>query len=107
MPRHFVNTGETELMGDKAMTNENNEKKRTEGEPAATRNWAAFCGPSGAGFEGCCGPDMKAMADGCDCGGFLKRHRLAAFTMFTVAALTFLIGIGGSILGIIAFFRTL
>jgi hypothetical protein len=51
--------------------------------------------------------DAGEMSVGCPCGAVLKEHRFAAFTVLTGVALTFLIGVTGSILGIIAFFRTI
>jgi hypothetical protein len=47
------------------------------------------------------------MAGYCPCGAALKKHRFMFFTALAGIALTFLIGVTGSILGIIAFFRTI
>ncbi|MHC4295325.1 MAG: hypothetical protein ACYSTL_07045, partial [Planctomycetota bacterium] len=57
--------------------------------------------------ESCCGPMMAEMMQQCPCGSFLKNHWLAAFTIFAMMLLMFLISQVGGILGIIAFFRTL
>ncbi len=61
------------------------------------------------GFEmpGCCGPETAETVQSCPCGSFLKGHRLAAFAVFSLIALMFLISQVGGILGIIAFFRTM
>jgi hypothetical protein len=50
---------------------------------------------------------MAEMMQQCPCGSFLKNHWLAAFTIFAMMLLMFLISQVGGILGIIAFFRTL
>ena len=55
----------------------------------------------------CCGPEMAEMMNQCPCGSFLKRHWLAAFAMFSLVGLAFLISQVGGGMGIIAFFRTL
>jgi len=50
---------------------------------------------------------MGEMVQGCPCGSFLKEHRLAAFAVFSLIVLMFLISQVGGIFGIIGFFRTL
>ncbi len=55
----------------------------------------------------CCGPEAEAAAAECPCASFFKKHPLAAFGMFSVMLLMFLISQVGGILGIIAFIRTL
>jgi len=51
----------------------------------------------------CCGTEM---AKGCPCGTVLREHRIVTISVFVGIALTLLIGLSGSILGFIAFFRT-
>jgi hypothetical protein len=73
--------------------------------------------PSGSGLLGmpCCsenvdwsapGRDIGQMMQACPCGGWLRRHRLAAYAVLTVVGLGFLALQVGWILGVIAFFRT-
>jgi len=47
------------------------------------------------------------MMQACPCTGWLRRHRLAAYSALAVMGLGFLALQVGWILGIIAFFRTL
>ena len=63
--------------------------------------------PKGFDFAACCGPMMKEMMQSCPCGAMMKRHWLAAFVIFSLVVLAFLISQVGGILGIIAFIRTL
>ncbi len=55
----------------------------------------------------CCGPEAPETASGCPCGSMIKDHKLAAFVMFSLFLLMFLISQVGGILGIVAFVRTL
>jgi hypothetical protein len=89
------------------MSSEKDETKRVEGQN--TRPWHKRmpCGPSSSAMADCCGSDASERAESCSCGAVLKEHRFAVFTVFTGIALTFLVGVTGSILGIIAFFRTI
>ena len=52
----------------------------------------------------CCGPEAAEAARGCPCGSMIKDHKFAAFTMFSLFLLMFLISQVG---GILAFVRTL
>ncbi len=63
--------------------------------------------PTGPDMPGGCGPEMAEMMRQCQCGQFLKKHWLAALTVFMLIVLAFFISQIGGILGIIAFFRTL
>ncbi len=81
--------------------------KRTESQAAKPWEEWMSCGPSGSGMAECCSSSVREMAGYCPCGAALKKHRFMFFTALAGIALTFLIGVTGSILGIIAFFRTI
>jgi hypothetical protein len=61
-------------------------------------------------LEGCCGfsaDEMLGSMRGCPCASMMKGSRKALFGFFLGGSLLFLIVVGGWILGVTAFLRTL
>jgi len=74
------------------------ERPRTRTGSETPPPWVAWgCGPEG----------MQQMISRCPCASVFRRHRLAAFAMMVGVALALVALPIGTILGVVAFFRTL
>ena len=88
------------------MQDEDDRTKRAE--ERDTRPWDEWmpCGTRESVLAGCCGTGDGEIGRRSPCGSFFKTNRFAVFGVLTGMALMVLIGVTGSILGIVAFIRT-
>ena len=87
------------------MTNATDETRQTDGKSEAP--WEAWMSGRTDGASACCGVGVGEMARRSRCGALWRGHRFAIFTALTGMTLLFLLALTGSILGWIAFLRTL